>query len=272
MILRLTYLLSVVFFTQNLRAQDAQSQIINEAMIVFSESLDEMDVSSCYKLERPEFEMKFKASLNEFFKEEGAIEYIKEEMEYQGVDAITSLAAEASDFAHYHLMESLRIDEEEFYGCQEKLVQEMYEHGDFENQGKEELDLYLKSMGGAISAEDVGLPVYENSTLVTYMNEKQSEQLLKGMFSDIEGPFLNSVIYYSNDDFDDIVSYYELELSGFKKGNIGANSIGFAAQDYDFNGFLSMEGIKKWSLMESVWIEKMQSSSEGKVKIEIHWE
>lgn len=268
---KLTYLLFVFFFTQNLKAQDTKNQIIKEAIKLFNQDLDVMDISSCLNLSRSDYEAQFKSSLESFFKEEGINEYIKEELEYQGAEAIASLAAEASDFAQYNLIEKLRINEDDFYACQEKLVQQMYENGDFENDGMEELDQYLQSMGVTISASEVGLPVYENSTLITYMNEEQSEQLLTGMFPDIKGPFLNSVIYHSNGDFDDIVSFYARELSGFKKGNIGENSIGFTAQDYDFNGFLTMEGIKKWAVLESVWVEKMQSSDAEKVKIEIHW-
>ncbi|WP_422360297.1 hypothetical protein [Reichenbachiella sp.] len=272
MILRLTLLLAVIFFTPSLRAQDTQTQITEEAISVLRQSLDEMDVSSCYKLDRSALEMKFKESLNEFFKEEGAMEYIKEEIEYQGEDAIVNLAAEASDFAHYHLMEKLGLDEEAFYECQEKVVEQTYAQGEYGEDYEEEVADFMKYMGGALSKSDVGLPVYENSELVSYMNKDQSEQMLKQLYPDINGPFLNSAVYFTTDDFEAVRKFYEEELSDFNQGEIGSNSMGFASDDYDFNSFLSLEGIKKWSVMESVWVEKLESSSEGKIKIEIHWE
>lgn len=269
--LKLTLLLAVMFFTPILRAQDPQTQIINEAMMVLRQSLDEMNVSPCYKLDRPGLEVSFKESLSEFFKEEGAMEYIKEEIEYQGDDAIINLAAEASDFAQYHLMEKLGLDEEEFYECQGKVVGQTYAQGEYGQDYEEEVTDFLKYMGGAISKSDVGLPVYDNSELVSYMNSEQSEQMLKQLYPDINGPFLNSAVYFTTDDFDAVIKFYESKLSDFNVGELGSNSTGFAADDYDFNSFLSLEGIKKWSVMESVWVEKLESSSEGKIKIEIHW-
>ena len=271
MILRLTLLLAVIFFTPSLRAQDTQTQIVNEAMFVLRQSLDEMDISSCYKLDRSGLEMKFKESLNDFFKEEGTMEYVKEEIEYQGEDAIMNLAAEASDFAHYHLMEKLGLDEEVFYQCQEEIVEQTYARGEYGEGYEEEVADFIKYMGGSLSKSDVGLPVYDNSELVSYMNREQSEQMLKQLYPDINGPFLNSAIYFTTDDFETVRKFYEEELSNFKKGELGSNSVGFAADDYDFSSFLSLEGIKKWSVMECVWVEKLESSNEGKIKIEIHW-
>ena len=265
--------LSVLLININsLFAQDIQNQIIDEAMSVLRENLDDIDVSSCYNLSRSDFEAKFKNSLRDFFKEEGNLEYVQEEFEFEGQEAVyNSLAPEVSDYAYNKLLVDLNIDEDEYYECQERLARQTYESQISNLNDGGALGDYLKNMGGAISNEDVGLPVYENSSLVSYMNEQQSEEMLKEMFPDIKGPFMNAVIYFSYADFNDIVAFYEKELDGFRKGSIDEQSIGFTAEDYDFKRFTSLEGVKKWSTLESVWIEKFKSSNDGKVKIEIHW-
>lgn len=248
-------------------AQDTKQQITTEALNMLEEGLNEFDFSSCLKQDRATLVANYKKSIANFFQEEGTMDYIKEEMEYAGSDAIYSIAGEALDFAQYQVLERSGVDEDDFYDCQAELMQNISE--DYQS----EADMMLTSAFAVPAGDiDVSLPVYEGSKLVSYLNREQSTQMLKQLYPGTQGEFPQAAIYASSDDFDKIVAFYADALDGFVQARAHEKAIAFSTETFDFSKLMTIDGAKTWAMLESVWIEKLDyAMPEGDVKIEIHW-
>ena len=263
------YLLTFqLFLFSNAFAQVSNTQLVNKALSLKSEEMDDLDYSSCFNnMDRNGYLNELKNSMNIYLRSEEGNDYLEysKDAGYSDEDIAYGLVSEGELL----MIEKYKMSDETLASCVANIAMNMGE------QNLKELTAMMQASTGKIKPEELGmsLPVYPGSIVVSSFDEQQSTEMIKVFCPTFSGRLaLSSAILTTNDPYQKVVSFYQQKLGNYNTKVDGEVTV-ISEKPVDINNVLTAKGCHDWATVPLVWIEKVNSDYfPGSVKIEIHYQ